>query len=121
MKVRTDQIHMRRAVGVVIENAIKYSGPQGRGTRIDISLLTQGRDAVITVRDQGMGLEHGDQKRVFERFYRAGDEMTRSVSGSGLGLYLAQGIIAAHDGRITLRSDGPGTGSTVEIRLPLAE
>jgi signal transduction histidine kinase len=121
VQARTDQVHLRRAVGVVIENAIKYSGPNPRGKGIRVSLTAEGRDAVITVADQGMGLEPADQKRVFERFYRAGDEMTRKVSGSGLGLYLAREIIEAHHGRIILRSDGPGTGATVEIRLPLAE
>ena len=120
VKVYTDQVHLRRAVGVVIENAIKYSHPDRPESEIHISLAAQGRDAVITVTDQGMGLDLDDQKRVFERFYRAGDEMTRRVSGSGLGLYLAREIISAHRGRISLCSDGPGTGTTVEIRLPLA-
>lgn len=118
---RTDQVHLRRAVSVVIENAIKYSGPKGKGGRIGITLKTEAHDAIITVRDEGIGLDASDQDRVFERFYRAGDEMTRKVSGSGLGLYIAQESIAAHNGKITLHSDGPGKGATVEIRLPLAE
>jgi two-component system sensor histidine kinase BaeS len=71
------------------------------------------------VADQGVGLAPADQKRVFDRFFRAGDEMTRRVSGSGLGLFLAREIIKAHGGRITIRSDGPGKGAIVEIRLPL--
>ena len=120
VKAHTDQVHLRRAVGVVIENAIKYLRPDQPGCEIHVSLEAQGRDAVITVTDQGVGLEPNDQKRVFERFYRAGDELTRSVKGSGLGLYLAREIVSAHRGRISLCSDGPGTGTTVEIRLPLA-
>lgn len=121
IKARTDQVHLRRAVSVVIENAIKYSAPKGKGGALDISLKTEGHEAVITVRDEGIGLEPKDQDRVFERFYRVGNELTRSVSGSGLGLYLAQEIIAAHKGTITLHSDGPGSGTTVTIRLPLAD
>lgn len=121
VKVRTDQVHLRRAISVVIENAIKYSAPKGKGGALEITLKTEGREAVITVRDEGIGLEPKDQDRAFERFYRAGNEMTRKVSGSGLGLYLAQEIIAAHKGTIKLHSDGPGTGAMVTIRLPLAE
>jgi signal transduction histidine kinase len=119
VRARTDQIHLRRAIGAVIENAIRYSRPEVGGTTIRVSLSTSDNEAVVTVVDQGVGLGPEDQKRVFERFYRAGDEMTRRVRGSGLGLYLAREIILAHGGRIKLSSEGPGTGTTVQIHLPL--
>jgi signal transduction histidine kinase len=117
--VMADRVHLRRAIGAVIENAIKYSGSDAKGQPIHVTLKAEGEEAIVTVADHGIGLTPEDQKRVFERFYRAGDEMTRRVTGSGLGLYLSREIIIAHKGRIALCSDGPGQGTTVEIRLPL--
>ena len=121
VKAETDQIHLRRAIGAVIENAVKYSRPDAGGNSVVVSLVADGRDAVIAVKDEGVGLEPEDKKRVFERFYRAGDEITRKVRGSGLGLFLAREIIVAHGGRIGIQSTSPGAGTTVEIRLPLVE
>ena len=119
VRARTDYRHLRRAIGAVLDNAIRYSQPPPGGKTVRVALTQSGSDAIIVVADQGVGLAPADQKRVFDRFFRAGDEMTRRVSGSGLGLFLAREIIEAHGGRITIRSDGPGKGAIVEIRLPL--
>jgi len=119
LHARTDYRHLRRAVGAVLDNAIKYSQHVAGDKTIRVGLTRSGSEAIITVADGGVGLSPSDQKRVFERFFRAGDEMTRRVAGSGLGLYLAREIIDAHGGKVSLRSDGLGHGTTVEIRLPL--
>lgn len=119
VRVMVDESHMRRALEAIIDNAIKYSRTDGPRGEIDIALKSENGEAVITVADQGIGLDERDQKRVFERFFRAGDELTRNVNGSGLGLYLAREIIRTHKGKISLWSGGAGRGTTVEIRLPL--
>ena len=119
LHARTDYRHLRRAVGAVLDNAIKYSQQVAGDKTIRVGLTRSGSEAIITVADGGVGLSPSDQKRVFERFFRAGDEMTRRVAGSGLGLYLAREIIDAHGGKVSLRSDGLDHGTTVEIRLPL--
>lgn len=115
-----DESHIRRVFDAVLDNAIKYSQPNGGRLGIDVNLTAHDGEAIVTVADQGIGLEEADRKKVFERFYRAGDEMTRKVAGSGLGLYLAGEIVRSHKGRISLTSPGPGEGVTVEIRLPLS-
>jgi signal transduction histidine kinase len=119
VRARIEYRHLRRAIGAVLDNAIKYSQGVPGDKSVRVSLAADGSDAVITVADQGVGLSPSDQRHVFDRFFRAGDELTRRVAGSGLGLFLAREIIAAHDGQITLRSEGPGQGTLVEIRLPL--
>ncbi len=75
---------------------------------------------IIAVRDSGIGIKPEEIDRVFERFYRGGDELTRSVKGSGLGLALARQIVEAHHGTVQVESE-PGQGSIFSIRLPLAQ
>ncbi len=117
--VSMDDAQLRRAIGAVIGNAVRYTQLSESGRTVSVALTARDRRAIITVADEGIGINPADQKRVFERFYRSGDELTRRVSGSGLGLYLAREIVAAHNGTITLRSDGIGRGTTVTIELPL--
>ncbi len=119
LRARTDYRHLRRAVGAVLDNAIKYSQHVSGDKSVQLGLTHSDSEAIITVADRGVGLSPADQKRVFERFFRAGDEMTRRVAGSGLGLYLVREIVDAHGGRVSVHSDGPGKGTTIEIRLPL--
>lgn len=104
-----------RALGNLIDNAIKYSAGSRdvlvRGFREDAHL-------VLSVRDWGAGLHRDEQEKVFERFVRGGDEMTRSVRGSGLGLTLVKKIVEAHGGQIRVDS-ALGQGSTFTIHLPI--
>jgi signal transduction histidine kinase len=72
----------------------------------------------ITVQDFGIGIRKEDLERVFERFFRGGDELTRTIKGSGLGLTLVKEIIEAHNGTVHAESE-PGRGSTFFIKLPL--
>jgi len=98
----------------LVSNAIKYS-PQG-GT-ITVMGQEAGEMILIQVRDQGIGIPHEDLERVFERFYRVENEITRSVRGIGLGLAVCRGIVEAHGGRIWVESL-PGEGSTFYFTLP---
>lgn len=99
----------------LIDNAIKYSSER---PKVTIAAHSDHHDIVITVEDQGVGIPKGETEKVFERFYRTGDEFTRKVKGSGLGLALVRELVHAHGGTIKLSSE-PHKGSTFTIRLPL--
>jgi two-component system phosphate regulon sensor histidine kinase PhoR len=75
---------------------------------------------VITVADNGPGISISDQKRIFDKFYRARDPLQRTIEGSGLGLAMVKHIVGAHGGKITVTSD-VGQGAAFAITLPAAE
>jgi two-component system, OmpR family, phosphate regulon sensor histidine kinase PhoR len=105
---------MRRVVDSLVENAVKYSGDSGHG---ELSLRRDGDHAVLEITDHGTGIPADQLDRVFNAFYRVGDEMTRQIKGTGLGLFLVREIVAAHGGEVELTSDGPGKGTTVRVEL----
>ncbi len=78
----------------------------------------QDLDLVVAVQDFGIGINKEELDKVFERFYRGGDELTRTVKGSGLGLTLVKQVAEAHQGTVDVQSE-PGRGSTFSLRLPL--
>ena len=98
----------------VIENAIKYTPSAGH---VGVAITYAGRQAVVVIRDTGMGIGPDDLPRVFERFFRGDLARSRDPGGSGLGLTIAQWVAAEHDGTIALASR-PGDGTTVTICLP---
>jgi signal transduction histidine kinase len=111
-----DARRLEEVIQNLLNNAVKYSP---MGGRIAVRLWTEDGNAVVTIRDSGMGLASDEAPHVFERFYR-GREIRR-VEGTGLGLYICNAIVSAHGGRIWAQSDGPGSGSTFGFSLPLAE
>jgi signal transduction histidine kinase len=110
-----DAARLRQVVRILIDNALAYT-PAGGSIRI--ALAGTPREAVLSVRDTGIGIPHADQARVFERFYRADPARARQTGGAGLGLAIARTIVEGHGGTITLASE-PGAGSLFTIRLPL--
>jgi signal transduction histidine kinase len=96
----------------LLTNAIKYGG--GRPVHLQVEETTD--DAVLTVRDEGIGIASEDQARIFQRFERA--TSTRQSDSLGLGLYIAKELVTAHGGTITVQS-APGQGATFQVRLPL--
>jgi signal transduction histidine kinase len=110
-----DQDRLQQVLINLLDNAIKYSAP---GQTVDLILEKQPSSALIHVRDRGIGISLSHQNRIFERFYRVDESMTRSRDGTGLGLAIAKSLIEGMEGRITLRSQ-PGQGSTFTIILPL--
>jgi len=112
-----DRTALSQAVTNLVDNAVKYSGDS---RKISVSASLKGETVAIAVRDFGVGIKKEDLDRVFERFYRGGDALTRTVKGSGLGLTLVREIVAAHRGKVDVESE-PGKGSTFTIRLPLPQ
>ena len=112
-----DRTALSQAVTNLVDNAIKYSGDS---RKISVGARLEEQAVVIAVRDFGVGIKKEDIDKVFERFYRAGDELTRTVKGSGLGLTLVKEIVAAHRGKVHVESE-PGKGSLFSIRLPLPQ
>ncbi len=101
----------------LIGNAISYSEP-GTEIRTGVELDAENGEVRAYVRDQGLGIDPKDQKRIFERFYRVDKARSRSAGGTGLGLAICKEIMDLHGGRIWLVSE-PGAGSTFWISLPL--
>ena len=73
----------------------------------------------MRVVDQGVGIEPGEEERIFQRFYRTDTRLARTTAGVGLGLYVTQAIVEAHGGRIWAQSAGPHCGSAFTMLLPL--
>ena len=101
----------------VVGNAIKFTP---RGGSVMLAVEEQDGDCVVTVCDTGIGIPDSDHGRVFDRFFRSKTSNTDAVPGTGLGLAIASELIERNGGRISLRWS-VGVGSTVTIRLPVAE
>jgi signal transduction histidine kinase len=99
----------------LIDNAIKYSG---KSKTIDVIVEYSGEAATLMVRDYGIGISKEEQEKIFHQFYRSGEELTRTVKGTGIGLTIVKQIVKAHKGEISLEST-PGRGSTFSIKLPV--
>lgn len=112
----SDQI--RTAVVKLLENAIAYS-PQGAEVSVSAHASEDGRDVMIRVIDRGCGIARSEQSRIFERFYRGGNQNERSGEGIGLGLAIVKHVALTHHGNATVWSS-PGQGSTFNLILPAA-
>jgi signal transduction histidine kinase len=114
--VEGDSQSLRRLFLILIDNAVKYTPPEGR---IDVTLGTDSGGAVAEFRDTGIGIAAEDLPHIFERFYRSDRARSRESGGAGLGLSIGRWIAEAHGGTIDVRST-PGKGSVFAVRLPLA-
>jgi signal transduction histidine kinase len=99
----------------LLNNAIKYSSGE---KRIRVKVRRQGDRVLVSVADRGIGIPKGEQKRIFEKFYRAESSLVHTTKGSGLGLALVQHITEAHGGHVEVTS-APGEGSTFTLSLPV--
>jgi PAS domain S-box-containing protein len=110
--VRADPDKLRQVVGQLVENAVKYS-PAGAVVRVEAR--TRPDSVEVTVVDEGSGIPDSELGRIFDKFYRA----TETQPGTGLGLFIAQGLVSAMGGRIWVRSE-EGGGSRFTFALPVA-
>jgi signal transduction histidine kinase len=107
-----DEFRIEQVVTNLLTNALRY----GEGKPVAVTVATSGNEALVSVRDQGMGISEADQDRIFEQFERT--DGAAQVPGLGLGLYIAREIAQAHNGRLEVRSR-PGDGAEFILSLPL--
>ncbi len=112
-----DEEAMAIAISNLLENAVSHGG---RPPHVDVRFGLHGNHAVLEVEDNGPGVDEKDRKAIFGRFFRSGDEMTRSSQGTGLGLYLVQQIVEAHRGSVKVAETGPD-GSIFRVAVPAYE
>ena len=114
--LEADLTRLSQVLENLLNNAAKYTE---RGGRIRLAARRDGREAVITVRDNGIGIPAELQGRIFEMFAQVDRSLERSEGGLGIGLHLAQRLVAMHGGSLSVRSDGSQQGSEFQVRLPL--
>jgi len=106
-----------QAVYNIVDNALKYTKEHGK---VEIALFKEKNRALITVKDDGVGISSEDVKRIFDRFYRVDKARSRETGGTGLGLSIAHSAIEFHNGSIEVSSQ-LGEGSEFKIILPLVD
>lgn len=112
--VQGDELRLRELLLNLVDNAVKYSKP---GEKVELSLLCDGCQARLSVKDAGIGIRSDAIPAIFDRFYRTDDARAHVKGGTGLGLAICKWITEAHHGRIEVRST-PGQGSTFTVILP---
>ena len=114
MLVLGDKTQLLSAVSNLAENAVKYSNAGGI---VEMTLSHEGKDVVLSVSDQGIGIPPDSLPRIFERFYRVDKARSRGTGGSGLGLSIARHVISNHHGTLSVTSS-EGEGSVFLVKLP---
>lgn len=112
--IAADQQRAEQVMSNLLSNAVKYSNP---GAPVEVAIESNGAEVVTTVRDHGPGIPLSDRERIFERFTRLGNHMTRKAAGVGLGLYIARQVVEGMKGRIWVESP-PGRGAQFRFSLP---
>ena len=113
-QVAADPGQLRQVLDNLVENAIKYSPDGGK---IRVELAEQDGAVRFAVHDRGIGIPVGEQRRVFEKFYRVDPNMSSGVGGTGLGLYISRELVTRMNGRIWVEAR-PGKGSTFVVEIP---
>ncbi|HLY66756.1 MAG TPA: GAF domain-containing sensor histidine kinase, partial [Chloroflexota bacterium] len=111
-----DQARLERVIDNLLSNAVKFS-PQGGAVTVEVE-RESGEWAVLTVRDEGIGMRPGDAERIFGRFERGTNAAERGITGTGIGLSYVRQIVAAHGGEVSVQS-ADGAGSTFTVKLPV--
>jgi signal transduction histidine kinase len=110
-----DPVRLAQVFGNILNNACKYTDPEGR---IWLTAERQGDEVVVQIEDNGIGIPTDQLGNIFEMFSQVDRTLERSQGGLGIGLTLVQRLVEMHDGTVTARSEGPGRGSEIEVRLP---
>ncbi len=116
LSVKADERAFRTILENLLSNGLKYT-PEGG--RVDISWTRGVDNALISVRDNGVGISREHQPRIFERFFRADKARTREIGGTGLGLSIVKHLASVFDGEVSVESE-IGKGSTFRLRIPLS-
>jgi signal transduction histidine kinase len=118
LRVEGDETRLLQVLTNLLNNAAKFTPPDGH---ISVTLQAEGSDAVIRIKDDGIGIAPEQLHRVFELFSQVSQPASPGNDGLGVGLYLAHELVGLHGGRLEAHSDGPGSGSEFAIYLPLIQ
>jgi signal transduction histidine kinase/ActR/RegA family two-component response regulator len=115
--VDADAVRLGQVVANLLNNAAKFTPPNGR---IEIETRSRGTDALISVRDNGVGFSSEEGERIFEPFVQLDESRGQAAGGLGLGLTLVRSLVRMHGGSVHAASDGIGKGAEFTVCLPLA-
>ncbi len=120
VRAAADPARLEQVLTNLLTNAAKYTEPGGS---VHVAVAAEGGEAVVRVRDTGVGIAADFLPRVFDLFSQAGRNgaADRSQGGLGIGLHIVKRLVELHGGTVTAHSGGPGTGSEFVVRLPAAE
>lgn len=112
-----DRDRLGQVLGNLLDNALRHTHP---GDEVELAVRQSPDGIELTVKDSGDGIASEHLPHLFERFYRVDEARDRASGGSGIGLAIVRAIVEAHGGHITAHSDGPHTGATFRVTLPLS-
>ena len=102
--------------GNLLDNAVKYGG---NPPQVTVHAFSRGTDRVVVrIRDNGPGVPPENRRRIFQMFFRGNDELQRTKTGTGLGLYIVRTLVSLLKGKVTVTDAETGTGSVFEVTLP---
>jgi len=113
---KIDKPRMEFVLQTLLQNAATYSPP---GRNVEVVVAFEKRKAVISVSDNGIGIDAKDINKIFTKFFRTANAQKTDTEGFGVGLYLAQAIVRRHSGRINVFSEGIDRGTTFQIIVPM--
>ncbi|MFW6087436.1 MAG: CHASE domain-containing protein [Myxococcota bacterium] len=116
--VEGDPTRLEQVIANLLANAVKYS-PEGG--RVHVGVEHDGQEAILRVRDDGMGLDPNAIDRIFDLFAQEDTSLDRAAGGLGIGLTLVKRLVEMHGGTVRARSEGRGKGSEFEVRVPLSD
>ncbi len=116
--VMGDEAELRTAFVNLLENAVKYSRDEPK-ISLRLKKAKNNRSVEIFIKDNGVGIQSSELKRIFKRFYRVVEPTSADTRGTGLGLFIVKSIIERHGGRVSAQSRGDGLGSTFLVKLPI--
>jgi signal transduction histidine kinase len=111
-----ERARIEQVLANLVGNALKYSPAH---ERVRVAMERRGQKVEVAVGDRGMGIPPAELPRLFDRFHRTPQALASGLSGTGLGLYICQGIVEAHGGRLWATSPGVGQGATFRFTLPV--
>jgi two-component system sensor histidine kinase CiaH len=113
IRMKGDEQMLSILISNLLDNALKY----GAGKPVQVELSQVGEQVVFAISDRGGGIPVGEEKRIFEKFYRIGNEETRTSKGTGLGLFIVDAVARMHDAEVSAASrQGGGAVFTVKFR-----
>ncbi len=115
--ILADKNALNILINNLLENAWKYSHDD---KNISVNVTGNNKNVVLEIGDQGIGIPDREKQKIFDKFYRVGNEETRRTKGTGLGLFICKYIISHHDGKILIRDNTP-TGTVVRVEFPAVE